>query len=153
VSVELLDDGGRPVTMVAPGDTLVVRASYHAHRRVSRPVFQIAIIDVDAGLVITTASSAVADGPAAGGDVLGDGTIECRFARLPLRPRQYVIRLSISDSDQLASYDAVTAGPRFAVTSRSRGVDGLADEEDGLVSLPYEFVHHRAVAAAAHRQR
>jgi len=153
VSVELLDDGGRPVTMVAPGDTLVVRASYHAHRRVSRPVFQIAIIDVDAGLVITTASSAVADGPAAGGDVLGDGTIECRFARLPLRPRQYVIRLSISDSDQLASYDAVTAGPRFAVTSRRRGVDGLADEEDGLVSLPYEFVHHRAVAAAAHRQR
>jgi hypothetical protein len=74
--------------------------------------------------------------------VAGNGTIACRFARLPLRPRQYVLRLSITDSHQLASYDVVTAGPRFAVTGRGRGVDGLADEEDGLVSLPFEFEHH-----------
>ena len=53
-------------------------------------------------------------------------SIECRFTRLPLRPRQYVLRLSITDSHQLASYDVVTAGPRFAVTGHGRGVDGLA---------------------------
>ena len=52
-----------------------------------------------------------------------------------------MLRLSISDSHQLASYDLVTAGPRFAVTGHGKGVDMLADEEDGLVSLPYEFEH------------
>ena len=70
----------------------------------------------------------------------GEGALECRFAKLPLRARQYVLRLAISDSHQLASYDQITAGPRFAVTGHS-GVDALADEQDGLVSLPYEFEH------------
>jgi lipopolysaccharide transport system ATP-binding protein len=144
VAVELVDESGRPLTTMAPGGPLVVRASYRADQRVDRPVFQLAIIDVDTGLVITSASSTVVDVP---GEVAGVGAIECRFARLPLRPRQYVIRLSISDSHQLVSYDVVTAGPRFAVITHGRGVDGLADEEDGLVSLPYEFVHHGSVAA------
>src|SRR5207249_1382326 len=49
--VELLDGAGRPATAIAPGDTLVVRASYRADRIVDRPVFQVAIIDVDTGLV------------------------------------------------------------------------------------------------------
>ena len=50
-----------------------------------------------------------------------------------------MLRLAISDSHQLASYDQVTAGPRFAVTGYGRGVETLADEEDGIVSLPFEF--------------
>ena len=146
-SVELLDDTGRPATMIEPGDTLVVRAAYRTERAVERPVFLIAVIDVDTGLVITTATSQAAGVPAR---VSGPGVVECRFARLPLRPRQYVLRLSITDSDQLASYDIVTAGPRFAVAGHG-GVDNLADEEDGLVSLPYEFAHHTAVASLTNR--
>ena len=138
VSVDLTDDAGRAAIAIAPGDTLVVRATYRADRPVDRPVFQIAIIDVDTGLVITAATSRAADVPS---QVSGPGAIECRFTRLPLRPRQYVLRLSITDSHQLASYDVITAGPRFAVSGEGRGVDGLADEEDGLVSLPYEFAH------------
>ena len=51
----------------------------------------------------------------------GDGTIECRFPALPLRPRQYILRLAITDSHQLASYDVVTAGPRFAVSGHGSG--------------------------------
>ena len=81
----------------------------------------------------------------------GGGAIECRFPRLPLRPRQYVVRLSITDSHQLASYDLVSAGPRFAVSGHGAGVDGLADEEDGLVSLPFEFTHYRAADVAGQR--
>jgi hypothetical protein len=71
----------------------------------------------------------------------GDGGFECRFAELPLRPGQYALRLSILDSHRLASYDIVTAGPRFAVVGRGQGVDALAaaGDVDGLVSLPYEF--------------
>ena len=111
-------------------------------------MFQVGIIDVDTGLVITTATSRAADAPAV---VDGEGCVECRFPRLPLRPRQYVLRLSITDSHQLASYDLVSAGPRFAVSGHGAGVDGLADEEDGLVSLPFEFAHRRAAGAAEQR--
>jgi hypothetical protein len=93
---------------------------------------------VDSGVVITTATSRPDDVPAVAD---GDGVIECRFDRLPLRPRQYVLRLAITDAHQLASYDLVTAGPRFAVTGTGGGVDSLADEEDGLVSLPFTFTH------------
>jgi hypothetical protein len=71
----------------------------------------------------------------------GRGEIEIRFAHLPLRPRQYVTRLSITDAYQLASYDVVTAGPRFAVTGQGTGVDSLADEQDGLVTVPFEVSH------------
>jgi hypothetical protein len=105
---------------------------------VQRPVFQLAIVDVDTGIVVTTASSAAMSGPAV---IDADGAIECRFVHLPLRPRQYVLRLSILDEYQLAAYDLVTAGPRFAITGQGGGVDSLADEQDGLVTLPFEFVH------------
>jgi len=143
-SIELVDDSGRPVLSIAPGDNLVVRATYRTEQPVDRPVFQVAIIDVDSGLVVTTATSNAAGVPA---HVHGDGAVECRFANLPLRPRQYVLRLGILDSHQLASYDQVTAGPRFAVTGHGKGLDMLADEEDGLVSLPYEFEHVNTVGA------
>jgi ABC-type polysaccharide/polyol phosphate transport system ATPase subunit len=137
--VEIVDAAGRATVLLVPGDTLVVRAAYRAEKPVEQPVFQVAIIDVDTGLVITTATSRPHDVPDAVG---GSGRIECRFPRMPLRPRQYILRLSITDSHQLASYDVVSAGPRFAVSGHGAGVEGLADEEDGLVSLPFEFAHH-----------
>ena len=137
-----------------------VRARRHAGRArvvsrqsapVDRPVFQVAIVDVD------TRRWSSPRRPRTAGDVPatvdGDGAIECRFDRLPLRPRQYVLRLAITDAHQLASYDVVTAGPRFAVTGHGGGVDSLADEEDGLVSLPYEFVHRPDVASRHRRER
>ena len=58
-----------------------------------------------------------------------------------------MLRLSITDGDQLASYDTVTAGPRFAVTGQGGGVDSLADEQDGLVSLPFDIEHRPGVTA------
>jgi len=146
--VEIVDADGHPSVALVPGDTLVVRAAYRAERPVARPVFQVAIVDVDTGLVITTATSRPNDVPDA---VREMGMIECRFPRMPLRPRQYVLRMSITDTHQLASYDLVSAGPRFAVSGRGSGVEGLADEEDGLVSLPFEFAHHTGDVPAVHR--
>jgi homopolymeric O-antigen transport system ATP-binding protein len=137
-SVETADGHGAPSSIFASGDTLVVRAAYVASTKVDRPVFHIAIVDVDTGVIVTSASSAGRPMP---DTVEGPGEIEIRFDRLPLRPRQYVLRLTITDALQLASYDVVLAGPRFAVTGRGAGVDSLAEEQDGLVSLPYELVH------------
>jgi ABC-type polysaccharide/polyol phosphate transport system ATPase subunit len=137
-AVELYDAADRPTGLVESGDTLVVRAGYRTEQTVRRPSFQMAIVDVDTGVIVTTATSSLRDLPEL---TAGEGVVECRFDQLPLRPRQYVLRLGITDEDQLASYDLVTAGPRFAVTARGDGVDSLADEQDGLVSLPYRFSH------------
>ena len=146
--VEIVDAAGRASVLLAPGDTLVVRAAYRAETSVARPVFQVAIVDVDTGLVITTATSRAGEVPETVG---GSGKIECRFPRMPLRARQYILRLSITDSYQLASYDLVSAGPRFAVSGHGAGVEGLADEEDGLVSLPFEFAHHTGDVRVVHQ--
>src|SRR4030095_16683787 len=39
----------------------------------------------------------------------------------------------------------VTAGPRFAVTGQGAGVDSLADEQDGLVTVPFEVDHRPSI--------
>ena len=90
-------------------------------------------------------------GSRCGRDRPGTGEIEIRFAHLPLRARQYVLRLSITDAFQLASYDVVTAGPRFAITGQGAGVDSLADEQDGLVTVPFEVIHRAGSPAASSR--
>jgi ABC-type polysaccharide/polyol phosphate transport system ATPase subunit len=139
--VELFDAHGAPAAAFKSDDTLVIRGGYVASKPVESPVFQVAIVDIDTGVVVTTASTA---GRHAAVTVDGPGEIEIRFAHLPLRPRQYVLRLSITDQFQLASYDVVTAGPRFAVTGQGAGVDSLADEQDGLVTVPFETqIKHR----------
>jgi ABC-type polysaccharide/polyol phosphate transport system ATPase subunit len=135
-AIDLLDEAGNPASLLASGGTLVVRAKYQAESRVEHPVFHVALVDVDTGLVVTTATSRAHDGPAL---VEGAGLVECRFPQLALRPRQYLLQLSITDAHQLASYDHVTAGPRFAVCAHGAGVDGLAGEQDGIVSLPVDF--------------
>jgi ABC-type sulfate/molybdate transport systems ATPase subunit len=137
-SVDLYGADGAPRAVFAPNDTLVLRGAYVASKPVESPVFQAAIVDVETGVIVTTASSAGRD---AAGTVQGAGEIEVRFSHLPLRPRQYVLRLSITDAFHLASYDVVTAGPRFAVAGQGGGVDSLADEQDGLVTVPFEIVH------------
>jgi ABC-2 type transport system ATP-binding protein len=140
-AVDLIDDAGAPTSLSQCGGSLVVRAAYRAERRVAQPVFQIAIVDVDTGVIVSTATSTGADVP---DRVDGTGVIECRFAQLSLRPRQYVLRLSIADHDRLASYDMVSAGPRFAISGYGTGVDSLDNEEEGLVSLPFAFDHRSA---------
>jgi ABC-type polysaccharide/polyol phosphate transport system ATPase subunit len=137
-TVETLGASGQPTAMFTKDDVLIVRASYRVDTAVPGAVFQIAIVDVDTGVVVTSATSAGRD---QGSRVEQRGEIDFRFNHLPLRPRQYVLRLSITDSDHLASYDMVTAGPRFAVTGQGGGVDSLVDEQDGLVTVPFEIAH------------
>ncbi|HEX7281900.1 MAG TPA: ABC transporter ATP-binding protein [Vicinamibacterales bacterium] len=143
-SVDLYGADGTPKAVFTTNDTLIMRGGYVASKAVESPVFQAAIVDIETGVVVTTASTSGRDNA---GVVQGPGEIEIRFSQLPLRARQYVVRLSITDSYQLASYDVVTAGPRFAVSGQGAGVDSLADEQDGLVSVPFEVVHRPGRAA------
>jgi ABC-type polysaccharide/polyol phosphate transport system ATPase subunit len=144
--VDLHGADGAAKAVFATNDTVILRGSYVASTAVESPVFQAAIVDVETGVVVITASTAGRD---AAGVVHGPGEIEIRFAHLPLRPRQYVVRLSITDAFQLASYDLVSAGPRFAIAGRGAGVDSLADEQDGLVTVPFEVVHRAGTVRSA----
>src|SRR5215470_9588244 len=136
--VDVIDSGGRPVDRIVEGGPLIIRAAYDVSEPVTAPVFQIAIVDVDTGMVVASATSSAGDVPAL---VDGHGVIECMFESIPLRRRQFVLRMTISDSHQLVSYDVVTAGPRFAVVAAPSARPGDDDDEDGLVAVPYRFGH------------
>ena len=138
-NVEIVDGDGRPAGVVREGGSLLVRAGYDARNRIGSPVFQVAIVDVDTGLVVATATSSPADTPAI---VEGSGVVDCLFESLPLCRRQYVLRMTITDAHQLVSYDVVSAGPRFAVTAAIGAGGQSSDDGDGLVSLPFRFDHH-----------
>jgi ABC-type polysaccharide/polyol phosphate transport system ATPase subunit len=134
-SIRLLDAAGDETQTVAAGDALEIAAEYRASEPVRHPLFQVSIVDVDTGLVISTAASApdqvaVADGV---------GAVRCMFRSLPLRPRHYIVRLAIFDPLKTVEYDHVTAGPRFIVTP-APGQD-VGDQDDGFVALPYAFEH------------
>jgi len=138
-NVEIVDGDGRPAGVVREGGSLLVRAGYDARNRIGSPVFQVAIVDVDTGLVVATATSSPADTPTF---VEGSGVVDCLFESLPLCRRQYVLRMTITDAHQLVSYDVVSAGPRFAVTAAIGAGGQSSDDGDGLVSLPFRFDHH-----------
>jgi lipopolysaccharide transport system ATP-binding protein len=147
-AIDIVDRNGCDVNAVMEGAPLIVRAAYAVSAHVDAPIFQIAIADVDTGLIVATATSTARDVPAV---VSADGTIECRFDAVPLRRRQYILRLRITDAQQLMSYDEVTAGPRFAVVAGAGAAAASSEDEDGLVSLPFRFEHRQEAAAAPHR--
>jgi hypothetical protein len=134
-TIEVVDRDGRPSAQISEGGPLVVRAAYEATRPVDSPVFQVAIVDVDTGITVATATSAPASAPAG---LERSGMVDCIFDSLPLRPRHYVLRMTITDAHQLVAYDVVTAGPRFVVG----GAGQSGDDGDGVVSLPHRFHHH-----------
>jgi ABC-type polysaccharide/polyol phosphate transport system ATPase subunit len=139
--VDVLNGDLQPASRVVEGGPLIVRAEYDAAQAVASPVFQVAIIDVDTGLIVATATSSASDVPKV---VDGRGVIRCVFDALPLKRRQYVLRLAITDSHQLVSYDVVTAGPRFAVVAGGSLASSASEDDDGLVALPYRFEHRGA---------
>jgi len=143
VDVEILDRSGRPASSVRERGALTIRAVYDASMPIAAPVFHIAIVDVDTGFTVASAASSRDDVPEV---VEGRGVLECVFDPLLLRRRQYVLRLTISDAQQLVSYDVVSAGPRFAVT----GTAGSADQadDDGFVALPFRFEHRARVLSS-----
>src|SRR5262245_5621181 len=133
-AIRLLDESGRETKMIAAGEGLTIAADYRANEPVARPVFHMAIVDVDTGFVVSTAASQASSMPLAE----SAGQIRCAFPSLPLRPRHYIVRLAILDSLRTVEYDQVTAGPRFVVTPGTRGGE-YGDEEDGFVTLPCSF--------------
>src|SRR5262249_42849031 len=133
--VSIVGNGGASGGVVREGSPLVVRAAYEAAHRVASPVFQVAIVDVDTGVVVATATSSPGDAP----EVERGGVVDCIFESLPLRRRQYALRLTITDAQHAVSYDVVSAGPRFAVGAAHGAEDDGEGGGDGVGVLPYRF--------------
>ena len=138
-----VDGSGPEISIVPPGGGLTLRARYQTHEPVRGPVFQISIVDVDTGFVVSTVSST----PGRLAVVDGEGVIRCTFPELPLRRRHYVARLAIFDEHRSVAYDHLIAGPRFIVAGSADGGEPLDDEEDGFVLLPCTFDYETALAA------
>ena len=117
------------------GSPLVVRAGYQAASRVARPVFQVAIVDVDTGLVVATAIVAMPrDVPLRRRRRRRD-RMRLRVASAaaaPVRPAP--------DDHRRPSARVVRRGHRRAAVrrhGRRAGRSAASDDEDGFVSLPY----------------
>lgn len=141
ISISAGADGGQPA-IVSTTLPLTARVSYETTRSVSAVVFQLSIVDVDTGVVVATATSPPID------TALGEAaSIDCTFDPLPLRRRQYVLQLTITDRQHAVSYDVVSAGPRFTMAA----VPGSASDDDaggpGLIAVPYRFEQHARVAS------
>jgi lipopolysaccharide transport system ATP-binding protein len=134
-SIRLLDAAGDETKTVPADGALTITADYQAHEPVRGPLFQVWLVDVDTGFIVSTVSSVPSQVPLAD----GPGSVSCTFPSLPLKPRHYVVRLAIFDGHKTVEYDHVTAGPRFLVTAPVGGSDAYEDEESGFVSLPYAF--------------
>ena len=146
-AIRLLDASGSETKMIGSDDPLTIAAEYRANEPIRSPVFHLAIVDVDTGFVVSTAASQPSSMPV----VEGNGLIRCTFQSLPLRPRHYIVRLSILDSLRTVEYDLVTAGPRFIVTPAT-GAGGSGDEEDGFITLPSSFEFAPSVSRVAATQ-
>ena len=149
VDVQLIDRSGRPAELLASGESLRVRATYFAHRRVSRPVFRFAIASPLHGVVVAIADSRTADLPEW---LEGPGQVECRFPALPLRPGTYTVQLSITGSDLHALYDIYSVGNDFVISAEGQdATTGYTPGQNDLVHLPFEVTLEAPRRADARR--
>ena len=89
--VSLKNAQGEPSSQFQPGDDLVVQVSYHAAKRISRPVLALSVLGMN-GSCFTY--NMLLDGyrPPF---LEGSGTIVCTFRSIPLLPQSYRVKLIV----------------------------------------------------------
>lgn len=80
---------GRPQSIFAPGDDLVIHIDYHAVQPVCRPCFVVSVWDPAFARPVFLASMLVDDRSPE--ELFGSGTLSCRFEAPPLMPRTYQV--------------------------------------------------------------
>jgi ABC-type polysaccharide/polyol phosphate transport system ATPase subunit len=124
--VELLDGGGRHTTAVHTGSPATVRVHYRAHTPVERPVFGLALENIDGVYVWAFHTrDAGLDVPR----IAGAGYIDCTIPRLPLQPGTFDVVASVVDWTTQHTYDFRRHCLRFDVES------GEPRESGGIVAM------------------
>ena len=89
--VVLRNSWGEEVNEFRPGDDLVVEVSYHAQKRIPRPILSVNVVGTN-GTCFT--SNMLLDGNRP--EFLeGTGQIKCTFKSIPLLPQSYTVKLAL----------------------------------------------------------
>jgi ABC-type polysaccharide/polyol phosphate transport system ATPase subunit len=124
--VELLDGVGSHATSVATGRPATIRIHYRAHTRVERPVFGLALENIDGVYVWAFHTrDAGLDIPS----IAGAGYIDCTVPRLPLQPGTFDVVASVVDWTTTHVFDYRRHCLRFDVES------GDPRESGGIVAM------------------
>jgi ABC-type polysaccharide/polyol phosphate transport system ATPase subunit len=124
--VELLDARGEAATAVRTGDTATIRVHYRAATPVERPVFGLALENIDGVYVWAFHTrDAGLDIPR----IVGDGYIDCTVPRLPLQPGTFDVVASVVDWTTQHTYDLRRHCVRFDVET------GEPRESGGIVAM------------------
>lgn len=100
--IELLDRSGAPVSRFATGDAVTLRIHFNAHERIEKPVFGIAMFNLD-GLLVTLPSTRDAHFPI--DEIEGRGTIDHSVENLMLLPGTYDLSVSVYDHAIVHPFD------------------------------------------------
>jgi ABC-type polysaccharide/polyol phosphate transport system ATPase subunit len=126
LDVAILDAAGAEVEEVRADQPMSVRVRYRANRRIARPSFSLGLGD-GMNLRCFTLASMLVDGQAPE-YIEGEGTVECHFDELPLRPRSYEVWGEVVGG---AGYGDIVEWQRLR---RFRVVDELVTGGDSAVS-------------------
>jgi len=137
--VELLDARGRPTTRVRTGDTVTVRLTYDASEPISKPVFGLALENLE-GVYVWAHHSR--DGEFVPDRIAGTGSIDLVIPRLMLQPGTFDLLASLVDYTTTHTYDFLRHCYRFDVDA------GRPRESGGIVALGGQWGNLRAGPAA-----
>lgn len=128
--VELLDAEGRPTTKVRTGDAVTVRLAYETSEPIDKPVFGLALENLD-GVYVWAHHSR--DGEFVPDRIDGRGSVELTIPRLMLQPGTFDVLASIVDYTTTHTYDFLRHCYRFD-TFVDAGA-GVPRESGGIVAL------------------
>jgi ABC-2 type transport system ATP-binding protein len=127
-SVRLLDADGRPATTFRTGEPATVRLEYNAPTRIERPVFGLAMENLDGVYVWAhNTRDAGLDVPS----IEGRGHVDLEIPRLMLQPNTFDLIASIVDHTTTHTYDFLRHCYRFTVEPEP----GQPRESGGILAL------------------
>ncbi len=124
--VEIIDADGRSVTSVRTGERVTIRVHYDARERVDKPVFGLALENLE-GVYVWAFHSR--DGGLEVDAVSGSGYVDCTVPALPLQPGTFDVVASVVDWTTQHTYDLRRKTVRFDVEA------GSPRESGGIVAM------------------
>ena len=111
-SIDLLDHQGQPTTRPHTGEAVTIRIRYHAEEAIERPIFGIAIHNIEGVLV---SGPNAREGGLVPEKIMGDGVVDLTLPQLMLLPGTYDLSASIYDYSLVHPYDFRQHAVRFDV--------------------------------------
>jgi lipopolysaccharide transport system ATP-binding protein len=114
-NVELLNGRGEPAEEVPFGAPLTLRISYHAHKRLKSPLFNLRILYRDRSVL---EASMLIDGYGPEW-IEGRGVVDCFFPHLALTPKLYKVLLFVRSAEGMADITTMRLCAQFRVTDEA----------------------------------